>query len=82
MAFLLPNISSAKHCAKCVFPTPVGPKKMNEPIYVTIALDEYRELVEKAERINAVKRFIAKSEYPNVSEIKAILDISEEKGGL
>lgn len=51
---------------------------MNEST-VIISIDEYRELVGKAERINVVKRFMAKNEYVNVAEIKAILGIKEEK---
>lgn len=54
---------------------------MNEPIYVTIALDEYRELVEKAERINVAKRFIATNKYVNAADVEAILGINEAKEG-
>ena len=52
---------------------------MNENT-ITITLDEYRELIAKAERIEAVGRMIDSTNYVNVDDIKAILGISECKG--
>lgn len=47
---------------------------MNEKSTVTIALDEYRELVAKAERIAAVERIIS-SAYVTPEEIALLLGI-------
>lgn len=47
---------------------------MNENT-ITITLDEYRELVAKAERVEAVGRIITRTQFVNVDDIKAILDI-------
>ncbi len=51
---------------------------MNERT-ITITLDEYRELVQKSERIETVRRFCEKSEYVSVEEVKNILGIKEQK---
>lgn len=51
---------------------------MNE-ITITITLDEYRTLVAKAERIEAVGRMLGEIQYVNVEDIKAILGINEAK---
>ena len=45
---------------------------------ITISLEEYKKLIEKAERIAAVKRFTDCMEYPSVTEIKIILGIEKE----
>lgn len=49
---------------------------MNENT-ITITLDEYRELIAKAERIEAVGRMIDSTNYVNVDDIKAILGIEQ-----
>lgn len=49
---------------------------MNENT-ITITLDEYRELLAKAERIATVERMIDSTNYVNVDEIKAILGIEQ-----
>lgn len=46
---------------------------MNETI--TITLEEYRNLIAKAERIETVGRMIGSTNYVSVDDIKAILDI-------
>ena len=45
---------------------------------ITISLDEYKELIAKAERISAAKRFIAGQDYPSISEVESILGIAKE----
>lgn len=52
---------------------------MNEnKIMVQIPLDEYRELVTKAERIAAVDRMTL-SRYASLGDVLSILGIEEEK---
>ena len=50
---------------------------MNETI--TITLEEYRNLIAKAERIETVGRMIGSGNYVSVDDIKAVLDISKVK---
>ncbi|MBR2388165.1 MAG: hypothetical protein IKB02_05285 [Clostridia bacterium] len=45
---------------------------------ITISLDEYKELVEKAERIAAVERFLESASYPSLSDVEPILGIAKE----
>ena len=47
---------------------------------ITIALDEYRELIAKAERIEAVGRMLDSVNFVNVGDIKAILGITQNVG--
>lgn len=52
---------------------------MNEnKIMVQIPLDEYRELVTKAERIEAAYRFVVSS-YASVNDVLTILGIEKEE---
>ena len=46
---------------------------------ITITLEEYRKLVEKAERIAVVGRMLDSTSYVNVEDIRAILGIDERK---
>lgn len=46
---------------------------------ITIILEEYRSLIAKAERIEAVGRMIDSTNYVNVDDIKAILGIADVK---
>lgn len=50
-----------------------------DEITITITLDEYRTLIAKAERIEAVSRMLGEIQYVNVEDIKAILGINEAK---
>jgi len=52
---------------------------MNETI--TITLEEYKNLIAKAERIETVGRMIDNTNYVNVDDIKAILGISGTREG-
>lgn len=52
---------------------------MNE-ITIQITLDEYRDLVKKAEIIEAVMRYLRRSEYPTIADVKIILDVVENGG--
>ncbi len=45
---------------------------------IIISVDEYRELVAKAEQIYAVERVINQSDYVSMETIKAILGIREK----
>jgi hypothetical protein len=47
---------------------------MNENT-ITIALDEYKELIAKAERIETVGRMLGTLNYVNVDDIRAVLGI-------
>lgn len=47
---------------------------MNENT-ITITLDEYTELLKKAERIAAVERIMQRNMFPLIEDIKDILDI-------
>jgi hypothetical protein len=49
---------------------------MNE-ITIQITLDEYRDLVKRAEAIEAVERYIARNKYVSLEDVKIILDIRE-----
>lgn len=51
---------------------------MNENT-ITITLDEYRDLIAKAERIEAVGRMLGTLQFVNVDDIKAVLGITEVK---
>lgn len=51
---------------------------MNENT-ITITLDEYRSLIAKTERIEAVGRMFDSTAYVNTDDIKAILGINETK---
>ena len=44
-----------------------------------ITLEEYRELIKKAERISAAERLINSGGYVTVDDIAAILDIKRVK---
>lgn len=44
---------------------------------MAIYQEEYRELVSKAERIEALKRLFASNEYVSMKEVKAVLDIQD-----
>ena len=44
-------------------------------VIVEVPKAEYEKLVRCAEKVAAVERYIARSSYPNTSEIEAILDI-------
>lgn len=50
---------------------------MNERT-VTITLDEYRELVQKSERIATVDRLFKNGDYVTVTEVKKILGLFVE----
>lgn len=52
-----------------------GEKKMNENT-ITITLEEYRNLIAMAERIAVVSRMLGSTNYVNVDDIKAVLDIN------
>lgn len=52
---------------------------MNE-ITIQITLDEYRDLVKKAEIIETVMRYLRRSEYPTIADVKIILDVVENGG--
>lgn len=49
---------------------------MNENT-ITITLEEYKELLKKAERIAAVERMFNQTSYVNTEDIKIVLDIKE-----
>ena len=51
---------------------------MNENT-ITITLDEYRDLIAKAERIATVVRMLANTKYVTMDDIKVVLDINEVK---
>lgn len=51
---------------------------MNENT-ITITLDEYKELIAKAERIETVGRMLGTLNYVNVDDIRAVLGINEVK---
>jgi hypothetical protein len=51
---------------------------MNENT-ITITLEEYKELLRKAERIATVERMIASTNYVNVEDIEVALDIKKAK---
>lgn len=51
---------------------------MNENT-ITITLDEYKELVSKAERIAAVERMFATGSYIGTEDIKPVLGIVEAR---
>lgn len=44
---------------------------------ITISREEYNELIRAAERISAVERLFARSQYVNTDDVKIILDIKE-----
>ena len=46
---------------------------------ITITLDEYKELIATAERVEAVKRMYASDNYFNDATIKTILGFDEAK---
>jgi hypothetical protein len=48
--------------------------------FVVISREEYKELVEKAERIDTLERMFAESSILANREIKAILGIDTKKG--
>jgi UDP-3-O-acyl-N-acetylglucosamine deacetylase len=52
---------------------------MNENT-ITITLEEYKELLRKAERIATVEKMLANLAYVNVDDIKVALDIQKAKG--
>lgn len=45
---------------------------------ITITLNEYNELIAKAERISAVERVLERTEFPTIEDVKAILDVKEK----
>lgn len=49
---------------------------------VTISTEEYKTLIKKAERIEALERLLRETEYATMKEVKTILDINcrEDKG--
>jgi phage pi2 protein 07 len=47
---------------------------------IIISVDEYKELVEKAEKIDAVERLINRVDFVPIETVKAILDIREKVG--
>lgn len=51
---------------------------------MAIDQEEYRELVSKAERIEALKRLFDSNEYISMAEVKAVLGIldGEENGNV
>lgn len=51
---------------------------MNENT-ITITLEEYRDLIAKAERIAVVGRIIDGTAYVSLSDIKTVLDITDAK---
>lgn len=51
---------------------------MNENT-VKITLDEYSELIRKAERVATLERMFERTPYLSDQEIKAVLDIHTEK---
>lgn len=52
---------------------------MNENT-ITITMDEYKDLVSKAERIAAVERMFASGSYVSTDDIKPVLGINENQG--
>ena len=52
---------------------------MNETII--ISQEEYRELLKIKERMECVKRFLAKESYCTLSDIRLILDIKPDANG-
>lgn len=51
-----------------------------DEITIQITLDEYRDLVKKAEIIETVVRYLRRSEYPTIADVKIILDVVENGG--
>lgn len=51
---------------------------------IPVDMEEYRELVAKAERIEALKRLFASTEYVSMEDVKAVLSIpdGEENGNV
>lgn len=47
---------------------------------ITITLDEYRELLKKAERIAAVERMLTITKYVSMDDVKIVLGIGKEDG--
>jgi hypothetical protein len=47
--------------------------------FIPVPVDKYEELVRKAEKIDAVKRFACHSKYVSVGEILTLLDIKGEE---
>ena len=45
---------------------------------IIISVDEYKELVENAEKIRAVERLINQVDFVPIETVKAILDIREK----
>lgn len=45
---------------------------------IIISVDEYKELVEKAEKIRAIERLINQVDFVPIETVKAILDICEK----
>ena len=45
---------------------------------IPVDMEEYRELVAKAERIEALKRLFASTEYVSMEEVKAVLGVSRQ----
>lgn len=52
---------------------------MNDDNYMVVAKAEYTELIEKAERIEAVKRLIKDGDYFAIQAIYAVLGIELPK---
>lgn len=48
---------------------------------IIISVEEYRDLVAKAERIAAVERMVTKGDYVSTGAIMAVLDIPYEQKG-
>lgn len=46
---------------------------------IVISLEEYKELLAKAERIAAVERLLANLDYVRVEDIKVVLDVYSRK---
>lgn len=52
---------------------------MNEAT-ITITLEEYKDLLRKAERVATVERMVENSGYVSVEDVELVLGIKKEKG--
>lgn len=52
---------------------------MKKERMIIITLDEYKSLIAKTERIEALKRFMTANKYLNADDVMAILGIYEVK---
>lgn len=48
---------------------------------ITITREEYNELIRASERIAAVERLCARSDYVSIGDVKCVLDIKEPVTG-